>query len=187
MRNFHQIAENVAVLPLAHAVAKNEHLWNQNRFRTEFPNTPHVDVDDIWLRFSDPEKCTNTSNVIGDDKPIWYLDNIHLLSEAKPIILDLMRWTCAYELGRVLITRIPPGGKILAHRDDAGDYVNMRDIARYHVVLQGLPGSLYHCGNETVNMRTGQIWWFAAKELHAVENESEDDRIHLLIDLRTWP
>ena len=98
-----------------------------------------------------------------------------------------MKWTSAYELGRVLITRIPPGGQILPHRDDAGEYVNMRDIARYHVVIQGLPGSLYHCGNETVNMRTGQIWWFNAKLDHAVINESADDRIHLLCDVRTWP
>ena len=86
MRNFHQIAENVPVLPLAHAIARNPQLWNEHKFRTEFPNTPHVDVDDIWLRFSDPEKCTTTSNVIGDDKPIWY-DAIHLLPEVKPIIL----------------------------------------------------------------------------------------------------
>ncbi len=186
MRYFHKIAEGVQVGALAHAVTRNGHLWNENTFRTTFPNTPHAGVDDIWLRFSDPEKCTTTSNIIGDDKPIWW-PAAQLFPEAKPIILDLMRGTSAYELGRVLITRLPPGGRILGHRDDAGDYVNLRDIARYHVVLQGLPGSLYHCGNETVCMRTGEIWWFNAHELHAVENNSVDDRIHLLVDVRTWP
>jgi hypothetical protein len=185
MRNFHRIADGIAVLPLMHALMRNPQLWNENSFRTEFPNTPHGDVDDIWLRFSDPEKCTTTSNVIGDDKPIWY-PAASILSDAKPIILNLMRGVNAYELGRVLITRLRPGGKILPHRDDAGEYVNMRDIARYHVVLQGLPGSLYHCGNETVCMRTGEVWWFNAHELHAVENGSAEDRIHLLVDVRTW-
>lgn len=185
MRNFHKIAENVAVLPLAHALARNFELWNANRFRTEFPNTPHVDVDDIWLRFSDPKKCTTTSEVIGDDKPIWH-PAAKLLPEAKPIIVDLMRGVNAYELGRVLITRIPPGGRILPHSDAAGAYVNMGDIARYHVVLQGLPGSLFHCGDETVCMRTGEVWWFRADLVHAVENGSAADRVHLLVDLRTW-
>lgn len=185
MRNFHRIAEGVNVAGLLHAIIRQPELWNQNRFRTEFPSTPHVDVDDIWLRFSDPAKCDTTSNIIGDDKPIWYPATTHL-PESRPIIQSVMTAVNAYELGRVLITRIPPGGKILAHRDDAGEYVNMRDIARYHVVLQGLPGSLFHCGNETACMRTGEVWWFNAHESHAVENNSTDDRIHLLVDVRTW-
>ena len=186
MRNFHQIAENVAVLKLMHQVARHPELWNEHRFRTEFPNTPHAQVDDIWLRFSDPEKCTTTSNVIGDDRPVWY-PAAKILDEAKPIILDLMRFLNGYELGRVLITRLRPGGTILAHRDDAGEYVHMKDIARYHVVLNGKPGSLYHDGDETVCMQTGSIWWFLPTELHAVENNSDDDRIHLLVDIRVWP
>lgn len=185
MRNFHQIAENVAVLKLAHQLARNGHLWNAQRFRTEFPSTPHVDVDDIWLRFSDPEKCTTTTQVIGDDKPVWH-PAADVLTEAKPIVLDLMRFLNAYELGRLLITRIPPGGKILPHRDDAGEYVSMKDVARYHVVLQGLPGSLFRCGDETVCMQTGTIWWFNAFEEHEVLNNSKDDRIHMLVDVRTW-
>jgi hypothetical protein len=55
---------------------------------------------------------------------------------------------------------------------------------RFHVVLQGLPGSLYHCGDEVVQMRTGTVWWFQHREVHSVENNSADDRIHLLVDFR---
>lgn len=191
MRNFHCIATGVDVGPLMHALIRNGHLWNQNTFRTTFPNTPHVDVDDIWLRFSDPAKCTTTSNVIGDDKPIWY-PAAKELPQVKPIIRGLMHMVDAYELGRVLISRLPPGGRILPHADRDGEYVQTPDIARYHVVLNGLPGSLYHCGDpypderETVNMRTGEIWWFNAHQTHEIVNNSEGDRIHLLVDVRTF-
>lgn len=185
MRNFHRIATNVPVMPLMHALIRHPELWNANKFRTTFPSTPHVDVDDIMLRFSDTEKCTTTTHVIGDDKPVWH-EASKLLPEAKPIVMALMSTVNAYELGRLLITRIPPGGKILRHNDAAGEYVNMGDIARYHIVINGLPGSLFHCGNETVNMQTGEVWWFNAHEDHAVENNSIDDRVHMLVDLRTW-
>lgn len=197
MRNFHRIAENVNVMPLLHQVVRHKELWNQNTFRTTFPNTPHVDVDDIWLRFSDPVKCSTTTKVIGDDSPIWY-PAARVLTESRDIILNLMRATNAYELGRVLISRVRPGGVILPHRDSEGEYVLTPDIARYHVILQGLPGSLYTCGEpdsegnasldvETVQMLTGEVWWFDAHKLHHIQNNSADDRIHLLVDVRTWP
>lgn len=180
---------DVPVATLAHSITRRQDLFNQNTFRTTFPNTPHVDVDDIWIRFSDPNKCTTTTKVIGDDKPIWY-PAAQDLPECKPLIRGLMHQVGAYELGRVLISRIKPGGRILAHRDNDGEYVLTPDIARYHIVLQGLPGSLYHCGEEgeleTVNMQTGEIWWFDAHKMHWVENNSADDRIHLLVDVRTF-
>lgn len=184
MRHFHRVAQGVDVQPLLHSLTRQPHLWNANTFRTTFPNTPHADVDDILLRFSDTENCDTTGKVIGDDYPVFH-HAWHALPEARPIILDLMRWTKAYELGRVLISRLKPGGQILAHADNDGSYVNTDDRARYHVVLQGLPGSLYHTGNETVCMQTGEVWWFNAHEVHAVENNSADDRIHLLVDVRT--
>jgi hypothetical protein len=52
-------------------------------------------------------------------------------------------------------------------------------------VLQGLPGSLYHCGDETVTMLTGSVWWFQHREIHSVENNAAGDRVHLLVDFRT--
>lgn len=185
MRNFYKLAENVNVQPIVHQLARNPQLWNADPFRTTFPGTPHVDVDDILLRFSDTSKCTTTTHVIGDNQPIW-LFAASILTSVKPVVLALMATVQAYELGRVIISRIKPGGQILAHADKDGDYVQTTDRARYHVVLQGLPGSNYTCGDETVCMRTGEIWWFNAHEVHSVVNNSQDDRLHLLVDVRIW-
>lgn len=188
MRHFQMIAGGVDIGPLSHSVQKQPDLWNAQRFRTEFPGTPHKDVDDIWLRFSAEEATrdpSDTSRVIGDGNVIFHPAWDHL-PEAAPVILDLMRRVKAYQLDRVLITRVKPGGVILPHADDEGGYVNEADRARYHVVLQGGDGSLFHCENETVVMRTGEVWWFNALGLHAVENKSTDDRIHMLVDVRTF-
>lgn len=173
-------------MPVMHALFRHPELWNQNTFRTTFHNTPHHDIDDIWLRFSDPKVCKTTGNVIGDSYPIWY-PAAHQLIEVRPIIMDLMRRVDAYELGRVLITRLKPGGRILPHTDDQGDYVQTPNRMRYHVVLQGLPGSMYRNGDETVCMLSGEVWLFNPLIEHEVLNNSVDDRVHLLVDVMVWP
>lgn len=186
MRYFYKVADGVKVDELMHSIHRQPLMWNEHRFRTSFKNTPHVDVDDILLKFTAPENCT-IERVVNDTEPVWYMDNIRRLPEAKDIVLNLMRYVKAYKLERLIITRIKPGGRILPHADKDGDYVQAPDIARYHVVLQGLPGSLYHCGDETVNMKTGEVYWFNAHEIHSIENNSVDDRIHLLVDVRICP
>lgn len=185
MRYFHKIADGVDTMPLMHALARQPGLWNADTFRTRFPGTPHAEADDILIRFSDPARCTTASNVIGDDRPVWH-PAARALPQAKAVVLALMARVEAYELGRVLVTRLRPGARILPHADRDGAYVQAPDRARYHVVLQGLPGSLYACGDETVCMRTGEVWWFDAHAQHEVVNNSADDRVHLLVDVRTY-
>ncbi len=185
MRNFRLIATNVDVLPLAFSLHRNEALWNADRFRTEYPGTPHSDVDDVLIRFSDPEQCNTVSTVIGDDKPIWH-PAAYILPWQAPV-LDLMRRMGAYQLDRLLITRLRPGARIAPHADDQGDYVNAPDRARFHIAIQGLPGSLYHNGDETVCMLSGSVWTFNPLLIHSIENNSADDRITLIADLCLMP
>lgn len=190
MRNFQKIAEGLPVAGLLHQVQKNQHLFNENKFRTTYEGTPHVDVDDIWLRFSALERCypasgSLTNEVMEDNEPIWF-PAAAVLTEAKGLVLNLARAVDSYKLGRVLITRIKPGGRILPHADVDGAYVHAPGIARYHTVLQGAPGSQFRCGEERVQMLTGEVWWFDAGKEHEVLNSSEMDRIHLISDYQCW-
>jgi Aspartyl/Asparaginyl beta-hydroxylase len=182
MRHFQHLGEWDAT-PLALAIARKPDLWNQHTFRTTYENTPHANADDILLRYSAP-KVTNPDKVRNDFElhtyPAW-----HELPEARPVIFNLLRRFEGIALGRVVISRIPPGGVILPHADNYGDYV--QDGARFHAVVQGLPGSKFHCGGETVQMLSGSVWWFDHKEMHSVENHSADDRVHLMIDIRSAP
>lgn len=187
MRHFQLIAQGIDVVPLYNAVLRQPELWNVNTWRTTYKTTPHVDVDDIWLRYSDPTKTADlntTVPVTEDVRPVFY-DAWFKLPQARSIVFDLMRRVEGVELGRILITRIRPGGRILPHADNYGEYVDSG--ARYHIVLNGLPGSLYRTGDETVNMRTSEAWWFDHKTEHEVMNNSVDDRVHLLVDFRLCP
>lgn len=186
MRNFQLIATGVDVVPLVMALHAQPQLWNQHNFRTTFTGTPHGQVDDILLRFPSPEKTNDPDHLISaqeDTDPIFY-PAWRELPQVRPIVFDLMRRVEAVSLNRALITRLKPGGRIQPHRDVDGAYVAREDGLRFHVVLQGFPGSLYHCGDETVTMLTGSVWWFKHREMHAVENNSSSDRIHLLVDFR---
>jgi hypothetical protein len=189
MRHFQTIANNIDVLPLTMALHTRPQLWNAHNFRTTYTGTPHYDVSDILLRFPAPEKTRDPDNVdavLEDLEPVFY-PAWQELPQVRPIVFDLMRRVEAFSLGRVIITRLRPGGRIAPHADTDGNYVARDDGMRFHVVLQGLPGSLYHCGDETVTMLTGSVWWFNHKETHFVENNSSDARLHLLVDFRRCP
>lgn len=176
MRYFYRLAEGVRVLPLMAAIARQPGLWNADNCRREFEGTPHTATDDILLRFGAKD---------GDSLEAADTEAMFKLPDVKSEILNIMRVVNGSRLGRVIVTRLEPGKKILPHRDVLGEY--SKYYTRYHLVLQGMPGSLFTCGDETVQMLTGELWWFDASAEHSVVNNSKDDRIHMLIDVRIDP
>jgi hypothetical protein len=181
MRNF-QLIGTFDPVPLLNQINRNPQLWNQNLLRTTHENTPHKDVDDIWVRFNDAEKYTKDNQylVLDEHESIWY-PAIEYLPAVRDIVFSLMAKVHGVRLGRVLITRLPPGKEITPH-SDSGSHASY--FERYHCVLQSLPGSLFRCGDEQINMLTGTIWWFQNIIEHSVVNNSADDRIHLIVDIK---
>lgn len=183
MRNFYKAAEGVSFSSITNSLFRQPELWNQNTFRSTAEGTAFNEVDDIWLRFApDPESLAIAED---DVRNVWY-PAVHKLPEIKLHVSALMQMVGAYDLHRLLVTRLKPGGQMGAHADTHG-YATQPGLVRYHLVLQGGPGSLFHCGDETVNMLTGEIWTFRADLLHSVVNNSKEDRIHLLVDMSVWP
>jgi quercetin dioxygenase-like cupin family protein len=48
-----------------------------------------------------------------------------------------------------------------------------------------LPGALFHSGDETSNFHTGEVWWVNNRVTHSVVNNSADDRIVCIVDIRS--
>jgi hypothetical protein len=180
MRHFTPIAGNVDTVPLMNALANHPELWNEHRLRTTFEGTPHGEVDDIWLRFN-ADLGQEVAKFADDLEAVWY-PAADALRPAREIVANVMGRLWGERLGRVLITRLAPGKRILPHRDVIGKYASY--YSRYHVSLCGHPGSLFRAADETVTMRTGEVWRFDASAEHEVINNSADDRINLLIDIR---
>jgi hypothetical protein len=167
------------VTPLLHQLALHPEVWNRYRIRTEHPGSPHTQVDDVLLRFEsmaiEPEQVTDDCEC--EFYPCW-----DLLTEAHGLVFDLARVVKAERIGRVLITRLPPGGVIAPHED--GGAV-ARYYTRYQLPLQSEPGVIFECAGEAVQMQPGDCWWFNNKLTHAVVNNSATDRISMIVDLRT--
>lgn len=85
------------------------------------------------------------------------------------------------ELGRVRLARLPRGKTVRPHAD-RGTYYRERD--RYHLVVASTDGSTLESGGEQVLAREGELWWFDNDAIHAARNNSSEDRIHLIFDLR---
>lgn len=177
MKHFQLIAAGVDVVPLLHAVHRQPDLWNANTLRTAFPDSPHAEVDDIWLWFNatdDPEAVVDDRDVVP--YPAW-----ERLPQARPLIFDLMRRVEGVRLGRVLITRLAPGKTIPAHADGGAP---AEYYERYQVALQCLPGCQFRIEDETLRFSPGDVWHIDNCREHEVLNHSADDRLALIIDVR---
>lgn len=185
MRNFLKVG-TIDTCPLLMQLQTQPQLWNRHSYRTTFDGTPFRGMDDILLRYSKFEKFENNDDpkALIDDRDLVLYPAWHSLNEAHEVIFNLMRRYKGITLGRVIVARLPMGGRIKPHADNYGVYATSGGM-RFHVVVQGLPGCLFHCGDETIQAQTGEVWWFNHQEMHSAENNSADERIHLLVDVLT--
>lgn len=175
MRNF-QLLGQQNVIPLLHQIALHRELWNQNRIRTGHEQSPHSACDDILLRFQ-----AEGSQVVDDPECVWY-PAWDVLTEAHNLIFDLSRVVKAERIGRIIISRLPPG-KTIAPHEDGGAVATY--YTRYQMPLQSGPGCIFECEGEKVQMSGGEVWWFDNKRNHAVYNNSNTDRLAMIVDMRT--
>jgi hypothetical protein len=193
MRNFQKLCSGLNPVPLLSQLATQGELWNQYLVRTSHPRSAHRVVDDIILRYNRYESGEDfvekvCSEIAVVDYPAW-----HKLPHAQAFVFALLGQVQGVHLGRVMISRVPPGIAIPPH----SDLIREAELAfpdkvppavyynRYHLALASAPGSLFRCGDETVYMEPGSAWWFDNKLEHEVVNNSADDRIHLIVDIRT--
>lgn len=148
------------VMPILHTLFVQPTLWE----------SLSEDVDVVWLREPLP-------GAVGlfDWSP-----KIARLPQVRPLVMNLCRVVEVCDLGSISIERLFSGRRFRSDKPTSG-------WQRYHVVIQGLPGSLFHCGDETVQMLSGEAWWIDAQQQRGAENNSAEDRIHLVIDVRLWP
>lgn len=187
MRNFHMLAGGVIVDPLVLAIKRKPELWREDTYLRDYPQGPFGDTETIMLRF--PVKTVKETQ--AEVELYGHSDEQHesidypafaYLPEARAIVFALMATVQGERLGRVMINRLKPGGKVAPHADTP---VHAEYYSRHHVVLQTALGANIRCGEETVHMEKGTIWWFNNKLEHEVVNNSGDDRIHMIVDIRT--
>lgn len=187
MNHFQVIAQGVDVMPLLLAIKRRPDLWKEDTYLRDYPQGPFGEVESIMLRF--PEKSVKETQAEVDAHLLTHdpHENIDypaykVLHEARSIVMNLMARVQGERLGRVMINKIEPGGRIFPHADTPE---HCEYYTRFHVVLWGKPGAVIRCDNEQLDMQTGDCFWFNNALEHEVTNNSGEERISMVIDIRT--
>jgi hypothetical protein len=102
-----------------------------------------------------------------------------LLDMINPIITDLELKHHGIR-SNVLLIKLKAGHNISAH-SDSGEY--LISSRRHHIPIITSDQTFFTVGSEKINMAEGECWEINNSRVHAVENNSKNDRIHLLIDI----
>ena len=159
-------------------------LWNDLPIRTNFENSPHRESDDIWVRYNPRNKVYTESGVsyegiAGEHDPVWW-DCIEKIPSAKNICESVSERFNRKLMG-VFITRIPPGKQIYPHKD-WGWHATTTD--KYVVQIKGDHKQAFCFEDEELRANDGDLYWFFNQSTHWVKNESDRERISLIMALR---
>jgi hypothetical protein len=186
MKNFQCISQGIDVISLLLAIKRRPELWKEDTYLRDYPQGPFGDTESIMLRF--PIKSVKETESEVKDQLSKYDQHesidypaYKLLTDARSLVMSLMNYVGGERLGRVIINKLSPGGRIFPHVDTLS---HAEYYSRFHIVLQSHPGVVFRAGEERVFMAPGEVWWFDNKEDHEVINNSADDRIHMVVDIR---
>lgn len=187
-KQFVRLAANINVAKLVDEIERNKELFEIETFRQDFKGSPFKSTRAIPCRMSFDSKIELTEDelieklkTIGISEreaiDMQYYDYLPNVYDAVMLLAHVVR---AERIGRVLVTKLLAGGAIGAHKD-FGLYHDYYD--RFHIVVSG-KGCQFRSGDEWVCMMPGEVWWFNNNDEHEVINDTDADRIHIVMDFK---
>jgi hypothetical protein len=82
-------------------------------------------------------------------------------------------------LGRSRLMKLAAGAEVALHVDFNYHWFSR---VRIHIPIITNPQVTFYCADQNVNMRAGESWIFNAWRRHRVLNDSDQDRVHLVMD-----
>jgi len=179
---------SIEYLPLRYDVAavarelEQPDVWDLYRDRVERYGSPHSDVSDIWCRF-------NPIQNMGDD-PVVFFNGPHesewypvmaKLPALRELVYRLFADVQGSQLGGVLVTKIPPGGEVKPHVDGgwhAGRY------QKFAIQIKGNRDQAFCFEDAELRPVPGDSYTFDNSRLHWVRNDSDSERITLIVCIR---
>lgn len=193
MRNFLKIGD-IDPIPLLQQIMTQQELWNQNKTRTSHPLSAHRTIDDILLRYNEFKEGDDFTQKVCAELECINMPAFSLLPAAQPIVFGLMTRMAGERLGRVFISRMAPGVVIPLHTDRIPPAEEKYPDAippavyfnRYQVALAASPGVIFKVLDEQIYMEPGSIYYFNNQLEHTVINNSNSDRISMVVDIRSF-
>lgn len=170
---------------VAQAVAEIDRqpdVWNRHRDRLDRYGSPHTQVDDIWVRFNAIESMAKNPVAFfqGEHESDWY-PVADQLPAVRALVDEVYRDVGGARLGGVLITRIPPGGRVEPHID-TGWHAGYYD--KFAVQLKGNAQQAFCFEDARLSPMPGELYTFDNSKLHWVTNDSDEDRMTLIVCIK---
>jgi quercetin dioxygenase-like cupin family protein len=106
------------------------------------------------------------------------------LLQASPAFQDVLA-RLPFPLKVVRLLRLGPGSRIREHTDPRLGYADGE--LRLHVPITTSPQVAFYADGEPVQMAPGECWYVDVSRPHRVDNESDQPRVHLVIDATVNP
>lgn len=169
------------VSALADQLDKAPDLWNEHRHRTHGYG-PHSDVSDVWVRYRPFREFDGDAAAFhaGPHVSEWY-PCVARIPAAWSLARKVRRLSGKAHLGGVLITRVPPGGRVAPHVDTGW---HAETHAKFIVQVRGDAQQAFCFHGERLSAEDGQCYWFRNDREHWVTNDSDRERISLIVCVR---
>jgi len=105
--------------------------------------------------------------------------DLRMLDAVEPLI-KLLEDHHDGKRGRVLLVNLPAGEKIPMHQD-SGIYLQL--VHRNHIPIVTNDKVMFGVGNSLINMKESNVYEINNHKTHYVNNDSDFDRYHLIIDI----
>lgn len=159
--------------------------FDEIHYRRTSPNSPHYEMTDLWVRYNDIKNFAplgdGKSTFNDEHDSVWYSVSEELPS-IKKVCFDLMRSVDGERLGGILVTKLPPKGKIHRHVD-SGWHAAYYD--KFYIPITTPKGSFFGFDGGDIHSELGQAWWFDNSIPHWVENDTDEERISMIVCIRT--
>lgn len=176
--NFKKIGISFDVSELHKALLKSDawDLYPQRRMGA----SPHAQMVDIWARFADISDG-DLSKIGVPHESVWY-PCADSLGDLKRICHAVFEYVGGEYLGGVLITKLPPGGEIFPHVDTGW---HAAEYEKFHLTVAAPNGSAFWFEDGKIESVPGDVYWFRNDVVHWVKNDSKDERISVIICVKT--
>lgn len=180
MKYFKRLEFGIDVAPFLTEIGAHPELWDSDPSR-QLAKPAQRETHAICIRAQGGEAILDSA--ARQENPIGYRGQPTSLSAFFPAaegFVENLAHDMRGAMGRAVIARLRPHGTIHPHLDDRL-YWLLRD--RYHLVIKSVTGSHFRAGGEEVRMRQGELWWFDPTVEHSAFNESDQERIHIIVDI----
>ena len=169
---------DVGVGNVAKALERTQ-AWDLYKARTQ--QYVHADISDIWVRYNSIDNFRDLESFNDQHESVWY-PVAYEIPALRFLVNDVLANLPPVELGGVLITKIRPGGCVQPHSDRGWHAEYYRD--KYAVQIKGNAQQAFCFDNISLSAEPGQVYWFDNQQVHWVTNNSDEDRITMIICTR---